>query len=183
MPSQYLPLSVVISVLLLTSVFSAFSPESSLSVRLFRPEAPDLNHGSFPKSGTGEYLEHVLQGADGINLEGEDLHDTMLAGKRLRMANLKGANLRLAMLAGADLRQTNLEHADFGGSMLLGANLSGANLAQANFEEAMLLGAQLDGAWIEGANFRNAVVNQYQIDQACGQPDALPVGVRMPKPC
>ena len=182
MPSRYL-LFVVTSVLLLTSVFSAFSPESSLSVRLWRPVPPELNRGSFNKSGTAKYLENLRQSADGIHLDGEDLHQTMLAGKRLRMASLKGANLKLAMLAGADLRQTNLEHADLRGSMLLGANLSGANLAQANFEEAMLLGAQLDGAWIEGANFKNAFLNQYQIDQACGKPDALPVGVRMPKLC
>jgi uncharacterized protein YjbI with pentapeptide repeats len=125
-------------------------------------------------------LGHRMEGA---LLEGEDLHETMLAGVRLRKAKLKSANLRKAMLAGADLRQANLEHADLHSAMLLGANLSGANLGHANFEEAMLWGAQLDGARIDGANFKNALVSQDQIDDACGKPYALPLGFRMPKPC
>jgi len=125
-------------------------------------------------------IGHRMEGAF---LEGEDLHETMLAGVRLRKAKLKSVNLRKAMLAGADLRQANLEHADLHSAMLLGANLSGANLTNANFEEAMLWGAQLEGARIDGANFKNALVSQDQIDDACGRPDALPLGVKMPKPC
>ncbi len=120
---------------------------------------------------------------EGAVLEGEDLHEMMLAGVRLKKAKLKGANLRNAMLAGADLRHANLEHADLQRAMLLGANLSDANLVNANFEEAMLLGAQLEGARIDGANFKNASVNQDQIDEACGKPNSLPLELRLPKPC
>jgi len=120
---------------------------------------------------------------EGAFLEGEDLHEMMLAGVRLNKAKLRGANLRKAMLAGADLRKANLEHADLQGAMLLGANLSDANLVNANFEEAMLLGAQLEGARIDGANFKNASVSQDQIDDACGKPSALSLDLRVPKPC
>ena len=116
-------------------------------------------------------------------LEGEDIHETMLAGVRLKKAKLKGANLREAMLAGADLRQANLEYADLQGAMLLGANLSGASLLHANFEGAMLLGAQLEGAQIDGANFKDAFVSQDQVNGACGKPNILPEGLRLPKAC
>jgi uncharacterized protein YjbI with pentapeptide repeats len=122
-------------------------------------------------------------GKEGAFLEGEDVQGMMLAGVRLKKAKLKGANLRMAMLAGADLRGADLEHADLQNAMLLGANLSGANLANANLEGAMLLGAQLEGARIDGANFNNTFVNQDQIDEACGEPKALPDGLRMPKRC
>jgi hypothetical protein len=117
------------------------------------------------------------------SLEGEDMHETMLAGVRLKKAKLKGANLRKTMLAGVDLRQANLEYADLQGAMLLGANLSGARLLHANFEGAMLLGAQLEGAQIDGANFRDAFVSQDQLNQACGKPNILPEGLRLPNPC
>src|SRR5688572_9662942 len=116
-------------------------------------------------------------------LEGEDIHETMLAGVRLKKAKLKGANLRKAMLAGANLRQANLAYADLQGAMLLGANLSGASLLHANFEGAMLLGAQLEGAQIDGASFKDAFVSQGQVNEACGKPDILPEGLRFPNPC
>ena len=116
-------------------------------------------------------------------LEGEDIHETMLAGVRLKKAKLKGANLRKAMLAGANLRQANLEYADLQGAMLLGANLSGASLLHANFEGAMLLGAQLEGAQIDGANFKDAFLSQDQVNEACGKPNILPEGLRLPNPC
>lgn len=122
-------------------------------------------------------------GKEGAFLEGEDLQDMMLAGARLKKAKLKGTNLRNSMLAGADLRGADLEHADLHSAMLLGANLSGANLMKANFEGAMLLGAQLEGARIDGANFKNTFIDQDQVDDACGQPKALPEGLRAPKPC
>jgi hypothetical protein len=118
-----------------------------------------------------------------FSLEGEDIHETMLAGVRLKKAKLKGANLRKAMLAGADLRQANLEYADLQGAMLLGANLSGASLLHANLEGTMLLGAQLEGAQIDGANFKDAFVSQDQINGACGNPTILPEGLRLPNPC
>ena len=120
---------------------------------------------------------------EGTFLEGEDLHEMMLAGVRLKKAKLKDANLRKAMLAGADLRKANLEHADLQGAMLLGANLSDANLVNTNFENAMLLGTQLEGARVDGANFKNAAVSQNQIDDACGKPSALSLDLRAPKPC
>jgi hypothetical protein len=116
-------------------------------------------------------------------LEGEDIHETMLAGVRAKSAKLKGANLQKAMLAGADLRQANLDYANLHGAMLLGANLSGASLLHANFEGAMLLGAQLEGAQIDGANFKDAFVSQDQINEACGKPIILPEGLRLPSPC
>jgi len=116
-------------------------------------------------------------------LEGEDIHETMLAGVRLKKAKLKGANLRRAMLAGADLRQANLEYADLQGAMWLGANLSGASLLNANLEATMLLGAQLEGAQIDGANFKDAIVSQDQVNQACGKPNMLPEELRLPNPC
>ena len=105
----------------------------------------------------------------------------MLAGKRLKKANLKGANLRQAMLAGADLREADLENADLTGAMLLGANLSGANLVNANFENANFLGAQLERAHIDGTNFKSsAFLTQDQIDEACGNPRALPEELKAP---
>jgi uncharacterized protein YjbI with pentapeptide repeats len=119
-------------------------------------------------------IKHRMEGAV---LDGEDFHETMMAGVRLRKAKLKKANLRMAMLAGADLRQADLEHADLHDAMLLGANLSGANLMHANLDGAMLFGATLEGTRIERANFRNALVSQDQIDDACGRPEALPFGL------
>ena len=116
-------------------------------------------------------------------LEGEDIHETMLAGVRLKKAKLKGANLRKAMLAGTDLRQANLEYADLQEAMLLGANLSGASLLHANFEGAMLLGAQLERVQIEGANFKDAFASQDQVNAAYGKPNTLPEGLRSPDPC
>ena len=116
-------------------------------------------------------------------LEGEDIHETMLAGVHLKKAKLKGANLRKAMLAGANLRQANLAYADLQGAMLLGANLSGASLLHANFEGAMLLGAQLEGAQIDGANFKDAFLSQDQVNEACGRPNILPEGLKFPNPC
>jgi hypothetical protein len=44
-------------------------------------------------------------------------------------------------------------------------------------------GTQLEGARIDGANFKNALVNQDQIEDACGSPEDLPLGMKMPKPC
>ena len=67
--------------------------------------------------------------------------------------------------------------------MLLGANLSGASLLHANFEGAMLLGAQLEGAQIDGANFKDAFLSQDQVNEACGRPNILPEGLRLPKAC
>jgi len=105
----------------------------------------------------------------------------MLTGKRLQKAKLKGANLRAAMLAGADLRETDLEGADLTGAMLFAANLSGANLVDAIFQNAMLLGARLEGALIDGANFKNtAFLDQDQVDEACGNPRALPEKLKAP---
>jgi hypothetical protein len=115
-------------------------------------------------------------------VEPEQPPTKMLAGKKLKKARLKGANFSRAMLAGADLRQADLEDADLRGAMLLGANLSGANLVNADFEGAMLLGAQLEGAHIEGVNFKNsAFLTQDQIDEACGNPRALPERLKAPK--
>jgi hypothetical protein len=120
---------------------------------------------------------------NGAFLANEDFSHAMLAGKRLKKAKLKGANFDTAMLAGADLRDADLEYANLREATLLGANLSGANLVNANFEEANLVGASLERARIDGASFKNALVTQYQIDEACGRPRALPDGLKMPKSC
>lgn len=182
-------LSRILSSSLLPLVLSSlFASSPSIS----RAEDQMIDQTGSTKSGTTQSLEHKPQGnksgqkpkkGEGVLLEGEDLHDKMLAGARLKKAKLKGANLSNAMLAGADLRQADLEQADLHGAMLLGANLSGANLANANFEGAMLLGAQLEGARIDGANFANTFLDQEQVDEACGMPKALPKGLRLPKRC
>ena len=75
------------------------------------------------------------------------------------------------MLAGKRLKKANLR----------GANLSGANLVNAKFENANFLGAQLERAHIDGTNLKStAFLTQDQIDEACGNPGALPEELKAP---
>ena len=75
---------------------------------------------------------------------------------------------------GVDLSNANLNDADLSGANLCAADLSGANLNNAHLTDANLTNANLSGA-------RN--LDQAQLDRACGQPWALPDGLRSNKEC
>jgi uncharacterized protein YjbI with pentapeptide repeats len=167
----------------------------------------DLNGANLAPSVTGTKLG---DGADlrGVDLRGADLSGADLFAAYLNGANLSGANLSGANLGGgADLRGVNLSGADLSGADLLVTNLSGANLSGANLRGANLNAADLRGVNLRGANLSSAnlgganlsdadlsgtdlsganliaYLTQKQLDQACGKPKALPLGLTLDKPC
>nr|WP_290221322.1 pentapeptide repeat-containing protein [Trichocoleus desertorum] len=111
----------------------------------------------------------------GINLDGFDLHNTILwgsnfGGSSLREALLTRASLQRAYLfgvdlTGADLRGAFLSEAALGPANLYEADLSSADLLQANLSGACLYGAKLHKANLTkadltGANFTNADLSE-----------------------
>jgi hypothetical protein len=130
----------------------------------------------------------------GANLSGADLIDANLSlahliDANLSLAHLIDANLSLAHLidanlSGASLSGANLWLANLSGANLSHANLSHANLIDANLSGAHLIDASLSGADLSGADLSDAhALTQPQLDQACGKPKALPVGLHLDKPC
>jgi uncharacterized protein YjbI with pentapeptide repeats len=127
-------------------------------------------------------LDHAhLTGAD---LTGAYLFDANLNGANLNGANLNGANLNGAYLSGANLTGAYLDGANLTDAYLDGANLTGAHLTGAYLNDANLIGAHLDAADLSEADLTDARnLTQEQLDQACGKPKALPMGLTLDKPC
>lgn len=88
---------------------------------------------------------------EGLVLDRQDLHDSLLVGARAAYASFQGANLRAADLTDADLGGADFRFADLQGADLTGADLTGADLTGADLTDADLHGADLAGLRFDGA--------------------------------
>lgn len=91
-----------------------------------------------------------------IPLDYVDLHNTFLAGVKLRGASLRNANLSGANLTGADLQGTNFQDANLSGAILTAANLGGVSLDGAKLNEAKLIFTRSDLSIVLAKDLKNA---------------------------
>lgn len=141
-------------------------------------------------------IQADLSGADllNANLTHADLSGAHLFNANLSRADLQDANLSRADLGDANLSRAGLEGANLSDAILIGADLRDAFLIGADLRFANLRGADLGAADLSGAGLNEADLSsadlsgaehltQDQLNQACGKPRGLPLGMTLDKPC
>ena len=94
----------------------------------------------------------------------------------LQQGGVLTANLSKAKLENSDLSGASLEGSDLSCAYLTDVILSGANLSDANLSGATLVRANLSGVILsEDGKIPVTGLTQYQLDQACADPDNPPM--------
>ncbi|MFZ5484474.1 MAG: pentapeptide repeat-containing protein [Pseudomonadota bacterium] len=103
---------------------------------------------------------------EGVNWNGCDKREAVLAGARLKNARLAKVKLERADLSAAELAYADLQGANLRGASLRGAALNAASLGQADLTGADLTGADLRFAVLTGAFMEGVRLDGARLDQA-----------------
>jgi len=97
------------------------------------------------------------------DIEGANLHLTLLEGTRFTWANLRRANLSWSTLALASFSGATLSEADLRGAVLKGADFYLANLSEANLSKTDLREAQFKDCILVGARLAEAELSNLDL--------------------
>ena len=110
--------------------------------------------------GEGEEVpNYVRADITGIDLHGEDLSRSSIAGAVVRDANLSDVDLHGTVLTLSDLKGANLKGIDLTDTLADRVNFQRTDLSNAVLTNMIASGSSFAGASIEGADFSYAVLD------------------------
>lgn len=106
-----------------------------------------------------EVPNYVRADITGIDLHGEDLSKSSIAGAVVRDANLSDVDLHGTVLTLSDLKGSNLQGIDLSDTLSDRVNFQRTDLSNAVLTNMIASGSSFAGATIEGADFTYAVLD------------------------
>ena len=106
-----------------------------------------------------EVPNYVRADITGIDLHGEDLSKSSIAGAVVRDANLSDVDLHGTVLTLSDLKGSNLQGIDLSDTLSDRVNFQRTDLSNAVLTNMIASGSSFAGAQIEGADFTFAVLD------------------------
>ncbi len=106
-----------------------------------------------------EVPNYVRADITGIDLHGEDLSKSSIAGAVVRDANLSDVDLHGTVLTLSDLKGSNLQGIDLSDTLSDRVNFQRTDLRNAVLTNMIASGSSFAGATIEGADFTYAVLD------------------------
>ena len=106
-----------------------------------------------------EVPNYVRADITGIDLHGEDLSKSSIAGAVVREANLSDVDLHGTVLTLSDLKGSNLKGIDLTDTLSDRVNFQRTDLSNAVLTNMIASGSSFAGASIEGADFSYAVLD------------------------
>ena len=106
-----------------------------------------------------EVPNYVRADITGIDLHGEDLSKSSIAGAVVRNANLSDVDLHGTVLTLSDLKGSNLQGIDLSDTLSDRVNFQRTDLRNAVLTNMIASGSSFAGASIEGADFTYAVLD------------------------
>ncbi len=106
-----------------------------------------------------EVPNYVRADITGIDLHGEDLSRSSIAGAVVRNANLSDVDLHGTVLTLSDLKGSNLQGIDLSDTLSDRVNFQRTDLTNAVLTNMIASGSSFAGAVIEGADFTFAVLD------------------------
>tara|TARA_B100000700_G_C15026284_1_gene848317 strand:- start:1101 stop:1619 length:519 start_codon:yes stop_codon:yes gene_type:complete len=106
-----------------------------------------------------EVPNYVRADITGIDLHGEDLSRSSIAGAVVREANLSDVDLHGTVLTLSDLKGSNLQGIDLTDTLADRVNFQRTDLSNAVLTNMIASGSSFAGALIEGADFSYAVLD------------------------
>tara|TARA_Y100001968_G_C19025002_1_gene557005 strand:- start:65 stop:616 length:552 start_codon:yes stop_codon:yes gene_type:complete len=106
-----------------------------------------------------EVPNYVRADITGIDLHGEDLSKSSIAGAVVREANLSDVDLHGTVLTLSDLKGSNLQGIDLSDTLSDRVNFQRTDLSNAVLTNMIASGSSFAGATIEGADFTYAVLD------------------------
>ena len=120
-----------------------------------------------------EVPNYVRADITGIDLHGEDLSKSSIAGAVVRDANLSGVDLHGTVLTLADLKGSNLKGINLTDTLSDRVNFQKTDLSNAILENMIASGSSFAAAKIEGADFTFAVLDSDDQRNLCKIADGV----------
>ena len=120
-----------------------------------------------------EVPNYVHADITGIDLHGQDLHKSSIAGAVARDANLSDVDLHGTVLTLSDLKGANLSGVDLTDTLADRVNFQKTNLKNAILINMIASGSSFAGSNIEGADFTYAVLDSDDQRNLCRDADGI----------
>ena len=120
-----------------------------------------------------EVPNYVHADISGIDLHGQDLSKSSIAGAVVRDADLSGVDLHGTVLTLSDLKGSNLEGIDLTDTLSDRVNFQKTNLKNAVLVNMIASGSSFAGANIEGADFTYAVLDSDDQRNLCKEAQGI----------
>tara|TARA_Y100001968_G_C18892138_1_gene496715 strand:+ start:28 stop:579 length:552 start_codon:yes stop_codon:yes gene_type:complete len=120
-----------------------------------------------------EVPNYVRADITGIDLHGEDLSKSSIAGAVVREANLSGVDLHGTVLTLSDLKGSNLNGIDLTDTLADRVNFQRTDLRNAVLINMIASGSSFAGAQIEGADFTYAVLDSDDQRNLCKEASGI----------
>ena len=114
-----------------------------------------------------EVPNYVRADITGIDLHGQDLSKSSIAGAVARDANLSGVDLHGTVLTLSDLKGSNLKGINLTDTLSDRVNFQKTDLTNAILENMIASGSSFAGAKIEGADFTYAILDSDDQKNLC----------------
>ncbi len=139
----------------------------SLILCLVKPIATSAR-ASFEKTMEGDEVpNYVRADITGIDLHGQDLSKSSIAGAVARDANLSNVDLHGTVLTLSDLKGSNLNGIDLTDTLSDRVNFQKTDLRNAVLVNMIASGSSFAGAKIEGADFTYAILDSDDQKRLC----------------
>ena len=120
-----------------------------------------------------EVPNYVRADITGIDLHGEDLSKSSIAGAVVREANLSDVDLHGTVLTLSDLKGSNLKGIDLTDTLSDRVNFQRTDLSNAVLTNMIASGSSFAGAQIEGADFTFAILDSEDQRNLCKIADGV----------
>ncbi|KGG15489.1 putative lumenal protein [Prochlorococcus sp. MIT 0602] len=140
------------------SIISPFKRLLGVSIALLLTFLPCLSVNAVLNVGD-EVPNYVRSQITGIDLHGQDLSKSSIAGATARDANLSNVDLHGTVVTLADLKGSNLNGIDLTDTLSDRVNFQKTDLRNAVLVNMIASGSSFAGALIEGADFSYAVLD------------------------